>query len=411
MRYLNASIFLALASSAAVSSFPSPNIATTSPSSSAQSLSLKALLEPVNDTSVKVAITNTYPEQISILHWNNHFQTNQNAAHGSFLITPSDNTGQALSRGPDMGQFLFAQAAPSHFVNITAGSTYTDIFDLTTTFAVPSAGSYNVLLDLHSQATLVTDEAPLYQQLKSAGVNAQNLPSVEIRSDVLTMQLQASSGAKRLTRRALSICSEQPVTIQNVLRKARGQSRNLAQYALNVDDTELYTEYFKDVNQTDLVNGVYTGIKGYLANGNTYGITEYCDPSGNDAFCTDDGGTIAYNTPGNGASSSITFCGPWFSLPLEDTCDYPSTNNRAMLDQGGAYLHELTHSPNLVGVQGIRDGKYSKCYDCGARVEDPPWLIAINYEFHAYASRALSSKSCTVDPNMVHNIATCDECE
>lgn len=34
-----------------------------------------------------------------------------------------------------------------------------------------------------------------------------------------------------------------------------------------------------------------------------------------------------------------------------------------MLDQGGAYLHELTHPPNLVGVQGIRDGKYSKCYD------------------------------------------------
>ena len=121
--------------------------------------------------------------------------------------------------------------------------------------------------------------------------------------------------------------------------------------------------YFRNDTQKTLVNGVYTGISNYMAKGNNYGIIEFCDPNGTDGGCTDEEGTIAYNQPGQGASSSITFCKSWFSLPLALTCSFASKDTLELLDQGGAYLHELTHSPNLVGVQGILDGNQANCYD------------------------------------------------
>ena len=112
------------------------------------------------------------------------------------------------------------------------------------------------------------------------------------------------------------------------------------------------------------VNTVYNGISRYGANNNFYGITEYCDPNGLDSRCTDDAGTVAYNQLGSGASSSIQFCQAWFNLPVALTCSFPNSTNEGILDQGGAYLHELTHSPNLVGTapQQILDGNQANCY-------------------------------------------------
>ena len=213
-----------------------------------QTLLLNATLEPENATSVKVAITNTYEQEISILKWNNHFQAKHDAAHGSFQVTP-DGTTQALERGPEMGQFLFDHAVPSHFYNISAGSTYTETFDLTRLFAVPSTGNYNVILNLTSKATLVTGQAEIQQRLKDAGAKAQGLPSITIKSNPLSMTLQATSQSRRSKRAAIGTCTSQTVAVQNIVTRARQQSRSLALYALNVRAPTSHPKKLASINE------------------------------------------------------------------------------------------------------------------------------------------------------------------
>ena len=112
-----------------------------------QTLHLKATLTPLGYNSINVSITNVFSEDISVLSWNNHFQLDQSAAHGSFVVVPVNSTESTLTRGHEMGQYLFERAWPSHFVNISSGATYSDMFDLTRLFKVPSAGEYRVSLD------------------------------------------------------------------------------------------------------------------------------------------------------------------------------------------------------------------------------------------------------------------------
>ena len=203
-------------------------------------LSLVASLQPINATHVDVSITNTYSQQISILNWNNHFQTNQNAAHGSFQVTHIFPNGskQTLGRGPLMGHYRFAETVPSHFFNITAGSIYTDTFDLTKLFNVPEADTYNVTMDFTSPATFVADGTDLSAMLQKANRrksknHAQNLPKVRIKSNTISMNLQASPPIKSPRKRnsnAVGTCSSQPQAATTIIR-ARGNARSLAKFS------------------------------------------------------------------------------------------------------------------------------------------------------------------------------------
>ena len=240
MRHLCIVLFVTALRAFSAIALPSHKQATTFSPPTSQTLALKATLEPENGTLVQVAITNTYEQDISILKWNNHFQANHDAAHGSFQVTP-DGTTQALERGPEMGQFLFGHAMPSHFYNISAGSTYKETFDLTRLFAVPSTGIYNVILNLTSKATLVTGQAGLQEQLKVAGAKAQNLPSITIKSDALFMTLQASCQPRRSKRAGIGTCTSQTLAVQNIVTRARQHSRALSLYALNVREPTSYS--------------------------------------------------------------------------------------------------------------------------------------------------------------------------
>ena len=202
-------------------------------------LSLVADLQPVNVTHVNVSITNTYSQQVSILNWNNHFQTNQNAAHGSFQLTRRLSNGSILKlgRGPNMGRYRFMEIMPSHFFNITAGATYTDSFDLTQLFQVPEAGTYNLTMNFTSTATLVPDGMNLSAVLVNADrqnskSHAQYLPRVRIKSDIVPINLQASSPSHISRKRTgtQETCTSQPQSAA-IIHKARGHARSLAKFA------------------------------------------------------------------------------------------------------------------------------------------------------------------------------------
>ena len=109
---------------------------------------------------------------------------------------------------------------------------------------------------------------------------------------------------------------------------------------------------------------VYQGIINYGRNGNYYGITEYCDPVNEDPECTDDEQVLAYRNPYEAGSNSttITLCSHFLYLQQQITCNYPSISNPDMVDQGGLFLHELTHARNLVGYADISDGAHADCY-------------------------------------------------
>lgn len=181
-------------------------------------LSLASVLHPVNATHVECSITNTYPQQISILIWNNLFQKNQHAAYASFELTRTlpDGSIQQLSRGPTMGQYRFAEMVPSHFVNISAGGFYTDVFDLTKLFDVFEEATYNVTVDFTSLAKLDAKDT-----------------SLRVKSNTIAMKIQASSTSRlerRQTSAHASACSNLPQTYAAIL-KARGQARSLAKFS------------------------------------------------------------------------------------------------------------------------------------------------------------------------------------
>ena len=202
-------------------------------------LSLAANLEPINTTHVNVSMTNTYSEQISILNWNNHFQTNQNAAYRSFQLTHTSSNGsiQTLGPGPDMGRFRFKEIMPSHFFNLTAGSTYIDCFDLTKLFKVPEEGAYNLTMYFTSPATLIPDGMNLSTVLADAErqkrrKHSQYLPKVRIKSDSMSMNLQASSPSYAFRKRTgmQEGCTTRPQSAA-IIHKARGNARSLAKFA------------------------------------------------------------------------------------------------------------------------------------------------------------------------------------
>ena len=200
-------------------------------------LSLTADLQPINTTHVNVSITNSYLQQISILKWNNHFQTNQNAAHGSFQLTDRLSNGsiQRLGQGPDVGRFRFMEIMPSHFFNISAGATYTNSFDLTQLFNVPEPGTYNLTMDFISPVMFVPDGMIMSTTLANAERQkplSQYLPRVRIKSNDVPVVLQASSPSRISRKRTVQqeTCLSQPQS-SALIYKARGHARSLAKFA------------------------------------------------------------------------------------------------------------------------------------------------------------------------------------
>ena len=241
------SIFLLFAVAAPLSTVASPTPISSLEASSSQTtpasgpsqdaLSLEATLQPFNTTHVNVFIINTYQQQMSILSWNTHFQRGEYAAHGSFdvKISNSDNEVQTMQRGPNMAQFLFDEADASHFYNLTAGATYTGLFDLTDVFSIPTAGEYTVVMDFVTRAILHTEGMDLSSKIQAAGTHVEDFPSLSIKSDPITMKLDASPPISQMQKRQITIgsCDSNVGVLPQVL-AARANARDLAKRAQNV---------------------------------------------------------------------------------------------------------------------------------------------------------------------------------
>lgn len=330
----------------------------------ASSLSLDATLTAVDTRNVQVSITNTYPQDISILTWNSHFDPD--SAHGSFQV--ASDSGQDLFRGPSMIQFQYLGPLESQFTTITAGATYNDTFDITELFSVFQEGIYTVIFDLSTPAVLLVAPTTLSDELQSPGFNVQNLPILSITSDPITMQLDTSSttpNSVAMKKRGAGDCSmtSSPSDPGYPVGKARTGVWSLASTAQASTDNDLWTLYFNAPRQQSLVSTVLQGIQSYGKKSNYYGITETCDPTGADDLCKSHSNTVAYNSinPSNGQTTHITFCPPFYKVPFSLACDFPSINNAQMIDQPGVYFHELVHAPQLNGgLANLNDG--NSCY-------------------------------------------------
>ena len=201
-----------------------------------ESLSLEAVLEPLNTTHLQASIQNTYDQSISILGWNNHFQSSQNGAHGSFRVSyKSDNgTYQVVQPAPNRSSFQFLKPVQNHFTVLRGQGWYTAIFDITELFDIPRQGEYNVSMEFETQAILATKTNNQTAKNTTAEINTQLFSRLIIKSPSEAMPLNASSPHGILRRRStLGPCSENQKLMPTVLR-ARENARNLAKYAQNV---------------------------------------------------------------------------------------------------------------------------------------------------------------------------------
>ena len=213
---------------------PSQNVPSTIPT-----LLLKATIEPLNSTELKVSFTNTYPQNIAILSWNNHL-SDQKSGHGSFRVTQTSPNGtvKELGRGIGMGQYLFnGQADPSHFVNLMANETHTDVVDISRLFAVPQDGDYDVTLSLESRAMLQVNGTNFADKLEPVNDSVHKLPKIIVSSDTISMRLQASAPLKKHKRfNGAPLCNASSANT-NLANTARSNAHSLATFALNVSDT------------------------------------------------------------------------------------------------------------------------------------------------------------------------------
>lgn len=145
---------------------------------------------------------------------------------------------------------------------------------------------------------------------------------------------------------------------------ARTAAWTLASTAQASTDNDLWVLYFNAPRQQSLVSTVFQGVQKYGKQGNYYGITETCDPTGADAYCSSHSNTVGYNeiSGSTGATTHITFCPPFYRQPASLNCDYPSIDNKQMIDQAGVYFHELVHAPQLNGGLGNLNDGNTGCY-------------------------------------------------
>ena len=204
-----------------------------------ESLLLEAVLEPLNATHLKASIQNTYNQSISILGWNNHFQSSQNGAHGSFRVSyESDNsTYQVVQPAPNRSNFRFLKPVKNHFTIIRGRGWHTAIFDITELFDIPRQGEYNISMQFETQAILETKTNDQTPKNTTVEIDTQLLSRLIIKSQSEAMPLDASNPHGILRRRSnLGPCSENQKLMPTVLR-ARENARNLAKYAQNVSRT------------------------------------------------------------------------------------------------------------------------------------------------------------------------------
>ena len=234
MKVTNLSLLFVTGAPLSIMASPISNYTTPESALSQTALSLKATLQAVNTTHVNVSIVNAYAQQISILSWNTHFQRGQYAAHGSFDVRyPNTSNGiQSMQRGPNMAQFLFDEADASHFYNITAGATYTDLFDLTDVFSIPIAGEYTVVMDFVTRAILHKEGMDLDTEIQAAGNNLEDFNSLSIKSDPIIMKLDASPSLSQMQKRQMTIGScDSNVGVLPQVTAARASARDLAKRA------------------------------------------------------------------------------------------------------------------------------------------------------------------------------------
>ncbi|KAI4223213.1 MAG: hypothetical protein L6R36_005584, partial [Xanthoria steineri] len=135
----------------------------------------------VNLGHLKVSIENTDSQDIIILTWNPHFQSD--AEHSSFNVTYNlDETEVKLQPGEDMVQYNFIEPVSSDLVKISAGGQHDSYHDLTRLFMVPIAGKYQVALELATPAVLHCNGPTLEEVLKKADPQARDLLSLKIQS-------------------------------------------------------------------------------------------------------------------------------------------------------------------------------------------------------------------------------------
>ncbi|KAI9816704.1 MAG: hypothetical protein M1832_004992 [Thelocarpon impressellum] len=140
-------------------------------------------LEAVNATHVTLSLVNKGASDINLLAWSNaldsstafqSFELEGRLANGT-LVYPDAGPSMVLKEYPAPGQ--------EQFVTIPVGQAFTGTYDLTTLFAVPESGAYNVS---------VTEDS-FFAAADPAQPNELN--PVHVRCEYITMSLQASTAA------------------------------------------------------------------------------------------------------------------------------------------------------------------------------------------------------------------------
>ena len=141
--------------------------------------------------------------------------------------------------------------------------------------------------------------------------------------------------------------------------------------------------------------------------GNDAGVGFLCDPRRRTTTCKYHADAQALGFPQT-KTLYILFCPNFFNNPQALECQAPGSQNPAMMDMGGAVLHELLHVKWLVN-RNIGDGwhpdfGWGAVYDWwsatmnaqnavlpGFDVRNLPVNVVTNYVYYAFAVRAAAT--------------------
>jgi len=308
------------------------------------SFALDVDIQATGGAFVRVSLTNTKPEPLTLLAWNTPFDDNTQIFRSNIFNVAHSTLGVVAEySGIELKRILTLQ----DFVTLRPGQTISTILDMHKGYNFPVAGEYKVTLNtfvrfqhdavkgVDRDSLKYLQSAPLHSGSVLIQIDEGSPPLVWETANVTTQEgLLGAAMAPTLVG-----CTGNSVTLANNANSAAGtmlnqQSSNIAKGCSATN----YVTWFGTCSSGN-VNTVSTTINNARSRqAGAYRLD--CSQSGCPA------NTYAYVYPSD-TTFTVHLCSAWFTAAT-GTCRYDS--------QGGTIIHELSHFSSVGGTQDYAYG-------------------------------------------------------
>jgi len=276
--------------------------------------------------SLRVSITNTKSEPLTMLLWNTPFDDMSQLFRGDIFNVAHSTLGVVAEYS---GIVLKRVLTLQDFVTLNPGQTISTVLDLNNGYNFPVAGEYKVTLNTFARIVRDNDVTVLNSEfLRSLDVTPLHSGSVVVQIDqaspplVFELPVNVSTGTP-----SYKSCSSTDQSRASTANSNAGTMLSGAISNINKGCTAAYQTWFGACNSGRQSTVSTTLSKTASLRANSPYVID-CSQSGCPA------NTYAYVYPSDTTSHTVHLCSAWWSAPT-GTCRYDSA--------AGTLIHELTH--------------------------------------------------------------------